>query len=179
VSAGGNVTIEGCWIHNSYVDGWAAGDPTEPSLGNNRTHNDCIQFHQGSNYTVRGNYLGGLRKYYVNDPNSTADEAIADSADDFDNTCIMMQQEVSSDPTIALKNILIEKNWFQGGSASFNIGFKNSNALNNNVVIRNNRFVPRISPGGGYYIYQAGGTSPTLSNNVMDDTGLPATITAY
>lgn len=176
VSAGGNVNILGCWIHNSYVDGWAAGDPTEPSFSDNRTHNDCIQFHRGGNYVVRGNFLGGLRKYYVKD-GSPSSISIPDSADDFDNSCILIQQEVDNTPANHMHDVLIEKNWFQGGAASINIGYKNGNPLTDNIVIQNNRFIRRISPGGGFYIYQNSAATPTLINNVFDDDGTPATVT--
>lgn len=177
-SAIGNVDILGCWMHDSAVFKWAPGTPGMPGFSDNRTHNDAIQFHVGANYTVRGNYLGGLRKNYSKtDP--AQDPSIPDSADDFDNAGIILQQEVSTAAENKLRNILIEENWLHGGAAAFNIGYKFGNALNDNVVVRNNRFLRRISPGGGFYVYQHTSTSPAMSGNVFDDDDSPVTVNTY
>lgn len=177
-TAHGPTNILGCWIHDSSVFKWAPGTPGMPGYSDYRTHNDGIQIHVGANTTIRGNYIGGVRKNYSKtDP--AQDPSIPDSADDFDNAALLIQQEVDNTAGNKIRNLLIEDNWLHGGAATLNLGYKHGNALNDNVTIRNNRFPRRITPGGGFYIYRSTSTTPTMTGNVYDDDGTATTVNTY
>lgn len=161
VSEGGNVRIEGCYLHHGYWTSWTADTP-EPKPGHSdmQTHTDGIQFHRGRGYVVRGNFIGGERR------------SSPGTGGDFANAGMMIAQEVDTSAANRLDDVLIEKNWLQGGAATINLAYARNNDLSG-VTIRDNRFLR----GSGYYILQGAGTAPVLSNNVFDDTGLPVTVT--
>jgi hypothetical protein len=160
VSQVGNTLIEANWIHDGYWTTWTDATPEpKPSHKDNQTHNDGIQFHRGRHHVIRGNFIGGVRG------------TVAGAGDDYTNACLMISQGVDGTAANRLDDVLIEKNWFQGGAASINLYKSNDNDLSG-VTIRNNRFLR----GPGYYILKGAGVNAPLSNNVFDDTGLPVPI---
>lgn len=174
----GNVVAEANWIHNGFYTEWDVGTPNRPtSPSDRRTHNDCIQFHRGKNYRVVGNYLGGRRALgdiHTYDPVIVAAK---DAGDDYENSGIMLKQEVDSTLQNKIENVLISNNWFEGGAASMNLSPDLGNFFES-VVVQYNRFI-RAQPGvhGGYYIIRASTFAGTLTGNVFDDNNLPVTIT--
>jgi hypothetical protein len=162
VSPLGNVVIEASWIHDGAFFSWTADTPgPKPSFSDMKTHNDGVQFHRGRHYVLRGNMIGGVR------------EATPGTGDDYNNACLMISQGVDGTVANRLEDVLIEKNWFQGGAASINLAYSNGNDLSG-VTIRDNRFLP----GRGYYILRGAGVNAAITGNVFDATGLPVTIAA-
>ena len=156
VSERGNVLVEGCWIHDGAHFTWTDDTPQpKPGHKDNQTHNDGVQFHRGKNLVLRGNFIGGDRA----------------AGDDYRNAGVMISQAVNADPANRLDDVLIEKNWFQGGAATINMAYSNGNDLRT-VTIRDNRFLR----GPGYYILKNGAIQPSLSNNVFDDTNQPVPV---
>jgi len=162
-SALGNVTIEGCWIHNGYYMEWAAGAPGFRPQGGNYTHVDGIQFHRGKNYVIRGNTIGGHR---VPGAHSVGLAALINTGDDLYNSALMIKQEVDSSAVNKIENVLIENNWLAGGIATINIGSGRGNTFDT-TVIRNNRFI-RSTWGSQMYILRPSGYGQ-ISGNIFDD----------
>lgn len=160
VSQGGNVMIEASWIHDGYWTSWTAATPEpKPSHADMQTHSDAVQFHRGRRYVLRGNLFGGDRG------------AGRGTGDDYNNACLMIAQGVDASAANRLEDVVVEKNFFQGGAASINLALSNGNDLRG-VTIRDNRFLR----GPGFYILRGAGTAPVLANNVFDDTGQPVPI---
>lgn len=166
----GNVTVEGCWIHNGLYAEWTASTPNMPYAGNYYTHTDGVQFHRGSTYTIRGNMIGGTR---VPGGVRTGQAAAINSGDDMYNAAFMIKQEVDNSAANRINNVLIEKNWLAGGMSTINIvpGRDNNFAT---TVVRNNRFI-RSTWGTQHYILRTG-TAGVFENNVFDDDGSPVPI---
>jgi hypothetical protein len=172
----GNVVVEACWIHDGRYDEWDVGTPNRPTESDRRAHCDCIQFHRGKGYRVVGNYLGGRRTLggiQTYDPVIVAQK---DAGDDYENSGIMLKQEVDSTAQNKIENVLISQNWFEGGAACINVAPDLGNFFES-VTISYNRFI-RAQPGvhGGYYIVRPTTTQAAIVGNVFDDTGLPVTI---
>ena len=167
----GNVTAEGCWIHNGMYKEWTATTLNMPRSGGYYSHTDGVQFHRGRNYVLRGNMIGGVR---VPAKHHTAGSLMAiNSADDMYNACLMIKQEVDASAANRIENVLIEKNWFMGGAASINMTAGRGNTFTS-TIIRNNRFI-RSTWGKQYYILRTPG-SGQFSNNVFDDDSTPVPI---
>ena len=167
----GNVNVEGCWIHNGMYAEWSATTPNPPYAGGYYTHVDGIQFHRGKNYTIRGNMIGGVRavaKHHTSGASTTIN-----NADDLYNSSLMIKQEVDDSLANKVENVLIEKNWFEGGQATINLASGRGNDFST-TVIRNNRFM-RSTWGQQYYILRSPGLGQ-FSNNVFDDDSSPVTI---
>lgn len=166
-----NTLIEGCWIHNT---SWISPASTQ---SDNQTHNDGIQFHsqgQGSNITIRYNMIGGV-KVQAGATQTSAEHA---ASDDCNNSCFMIQQEVSSASTVQINNVDIYGNTLQGGATRINIAYKNLNNLSG-VRIGPNKFIRSTwAGGGGYYILRMTAATPVLdtANQLFTDTGLPVPI---
>lgn len=167
----GNVTAEGCWIHNGMYKEWTAVTPNMPAAGSFYTHTDGVQFHRGKNYVLRGNMIGGAR---VPAAHHTAGASVAiNSADDMYNSCLMIKQEVDASAANKIENVLVENNWLMGGVASINICSGRGNDFST-TIIQNNRFV-RSTWGKQYYILRSPGIGQ-FSNNVFDDDLTPVPI---
>lgn len=174
----GGQVIEANWIHNGHYDEWDVGAvnrPTSPS--DRRLHNDCIQFHAGKNIRIVGNYLGGFRTQGDIGTHDPAVIAEKDAGDDYENSGVMLKQEIDSTLANKIENVLIDRNWFEGGACSLNLTVGNGNDFAS-AVVTNNRFL-RAQPGvhGGYYILRPDTWAGTLTGNVFDDNGQPVTIT--
>lgn len=97
------------WLHRGYyINNWYGPDDGQP-------HCDGFQTNSGKNITLRGNLIGGQRDVtgYLVWPGGY------NAGDDFWNACLMFKQEVFSESAY-IENVLVEKNWFGGGSASIN-----------------------------------------------------------
>ena len=167
----GNVTIEGCWIHNGMYKEWTASTPDMPYAGGYYTHVDGIQFHRGKNYVIRGNTIGGVRAPAKH--HTAGASAAINNADDMYNSCLMIKQEVDDTAANKVEHVLIEKNWFIGGQASINLASGRGNDFST-TVIRNNRFM-RSTWGQQYYVLRPPGLGQ-FDNNVFDDDSSPVTI---
>jgi hypothetical protein len=177
VGPAGNVTLEASWIHDGFYTEWTAGDAHFPNQSDHRTHGDAVQFHRGKNITLRGNSFGGKRGVGGIGTDDPLVIAAKDAGDDYENSCIMFKQEVSSLLVDRIENALVELNWFEGGAASLNIAVARSNFYAGSTF-QDNRFC-RKQPDvwGGYYIMRTSTTQAVIRRNVFDDTGLPVTIT--
>jgi hypothetical protein len=183
----GQVTAKGSWIHDGWFNEWTL-EQHSPSSGTARyypysagtihyTHVDGIQFHRGRNYTFVGNVVGGTR--VPGDHNVTPSEKTAiNSGSDMYNGALMIKQEVDATDANKIENVLIDRNWFEGGAATINITWGNGNHFES-VTISNNKF-PRSTWGTQYYILRsrddAGVGVGNFSNNTFEDNGAPVTI---
>jgi hypothetical protein len=174
----GNVTAEGCWFHNGLFMEWDATTPDMPYAGSYYTHVDGVQFHRGKNYVFRGNHIGGTR---TNNPadgkaygHHTGNAANINAGDDLYNSCFMIKQEVDASQANKIENVLIEKNWLEGGTATVNHPSGNGNDFAT-LTFQDNKFIRNV---GGDQIYIL--LSPSLlagyTNNTFTDTGLPVPI---
>lgn len=166
-----NTLIEGCWIHNT---SWITPASTQ---SDNQTHNDGIQFHsqgQGSNITIRYSMIGGV-KVQAGATQTPAEHA---ASDDCNNSCFMIQQEVSSASTVQINNVDIYGNTLQGGATRMNIAYKNLNALTGVRIGPNKYKRSTWAGGGGYYILRMTAATPAIdtANQLFTDTGLPVPI---
>lgn len=187
--------MEGNWVHY----GQYSNALTVPSDG--QPHCDAIQFNTGKNWRIVGNMLGGQRVqsgYRVWPGGYNA-------GDDFWNACIMFKQEVSDTaPQTLIENVLIEKNFLCGGTASLNHAagatspqkFATSIVRDNKIFTRGNDWganrrasttagdpnVYQENPGPptgtprGYYIIKQSSILAAYSNNTIYETGAPAPI---
>lgn len=189
ISRQGNVTLEGVWIHDGYYVEWIKGTAGWPTQSDARSHGDAIQFHRGKNIVIRGCNLGGTRKPgpYHQSPYTTVDAAMVaykDSGTDYENSCIMLKQESSTDILDKIENVLIELNWFSGGASCFNLSYDRNNTMSS-VTIQNNRFIrstwdaENIAVTGKSQIYIIRDTAilAVLTGNVFDDNNQPVPIT--
>lgn len=176
--------MQQCWLHK----GFYANDVRSITDGQN--HSDGFQFNFGRNVTIRGNTIGGQRSStgYLTWPGGF------NAGDDFAYSCIMMTQESPPSSDSILTNILIEKNWLSGGTATINMPIERGNDASG-TTIQYNRFARRGSDWGatktanantnpawvpyqnnsgpGYYIISQAGNNGHFEGNVYDDTGLP------
>jgi hypothetical protein len=192
--------IELCWIHK----GDYANNVYPPSDG--QPHSDPIQWNTGRNYTVRGNYIGGQRDMtgFWTWPTGGAAPYVGEgynAGDDFF-AALMLRQEVDNSDTNRLENILIEKNWFEGGAYGINHYYDPTRPNTfSTTTVQDNRFIPRpvgsnwnrtyygtgfgqpsqlvVLPSSwydGFYILRSNAITATYSNNVNDVTGAPVPI---
>lgn len=186
--------------------GTYATGPENTGQSDQRTHNDGIQFHTGKNINIRGNIIGfdpsepdeskrtRHMTGYQTDPFSDA----YNSGHDFENSCLMVKQEVGSATNMLIDQVLIEGNWLYGGMASVNFTYNASNPNRfGTTTIRGNKFGRRQAGWGvtrrmdgnlrddpaqtnnglGWYILKSGNLDATITGNVFEDTGLPVPIT--
>lgn len=149
-------TVEWSWIHNGFFATGTYGDPNTPVNSDGKTHNDGIQFHRGKNIRIENNYIGGVRN--LTTPNA---------GDDYNNSGIMLKQEVDSALANKLENIYIRKNYFEGCQTGINIDPDKGNT-GSTWWIEDNRFIPRV--GSGQYIIN-NDFGPHYARNVNDTTG--------
>ncbi|MEO7736059.1 MAG: discoidin domain-containing protein, partial [Kofleriaceae bacterium] len=187
ISQVGNATAKGCWIHDGWFNEWTEAQAS-PSSGTARyypystgtahyTHVDGIQFHRGRNYTFVGNLIGGTRVPGAH--NATPSEKLSiNTGDDMYNAALMIKQEVDATAANKIENVLIDRNWFQGGAATINITWGNNNHFET-VTLSNNRFT-RSTWGNQFYVLRSHDDSGVgvgnFSNNVFEDDGTPVTI---
>ena len=89
------------------------------------------------------------------------------SGDDAKNAILMLKQEVSNDELDRIENVLIEKNFFQGGVYCINHSFSESRPnLFETTQIRDNYFVRR---GNGRYVIRHTDFADCYSNNRIID----------
>lgn len=154
-----NVTIKGCKIHGLvwYPDAHS---------GNTPSHNDGIQVHGGTTFTIVGNSIEvgqeGLAKKHT--------------------SAIIVTQD-----SAATSNVVIDKNWLyslatQGCAVGINItqtGTYGPGAYTGTVQITNNRFSALTTWESNHAALIDRNTYDiaTISGNVYDETGLPAKVT--
>jgi F5/8 type C domain len=188
ISQLGNVTVKGSWIHDGWFNEWPASQAS-PSSGTakyypystgtvNYTHVDGIQFHRGKNYTVVGNRIGGKR--VVGEHNVTPSQKTQiNSGDDMYNAALMIKQEVDDTVANKIENVLIDRNWFEGGAATINLAYARNNRFDT-LTLSNNKFA-RSTWGAQYYILRGrdgtGTPIANLANNVFEDDGTAVPIT--
>ena len=155
-----NAHIYGSVIRNVrwYIDGWFGGTPS---------HSDGVQIHGGHDFSLVGCSIE------MGEPGLPPGEA--------HNAAIMLTQDVA-----ATSNILIDRNWIyslgtgwcQVGINLSQTGTFGSAPYGGFVTITGNRFSPASTWTTGRAGLIDGGTKAiaTISGNVWDATGLPATI---
>lgn len=188
VSPLGNVTVKGSWIHDGWMNEWGDSQAS-PSSGTPRyypysagtihyTHVDGVQFHRGKNYVFVGNVIGGKR--VKGEHNATpSQKPQINSGDDMYNAAMMIKQEVDDTAANKIENVLIDRNWFAGGSATINITWGRNNRFET-LTFSNNKF-PRSTWGDQWYILRsrddAGTPVGNFSNNTFEDDNTPVPIT--
>lgn len=165
--------IEGCWLHrNAFY--WAA-DWSAAGVQSDGNHADNVQFSYGRNFTLRGNKIGGHRDetgYALYDPTDRPDGVSYNSGDDAKTSGIMLAQgsyTSSNAEQRLLKNILIEKNFFEGGRYGINLVNNSSypnDWVSNGLVIRDNFHVRRSD---GRYVIRPASYSGVFSNGRIVD----------
>lgn len=156
--------VEGCWIHRMIYyrgEGWHQPEGT---------HSDVVQTHVGRNLTLRGNMLGGER-----DPVGYAADPGYNSGDDAQNACLMLKQERSFDEFDRIENVLIEKNFWQGGVYCINHAFSESRPnMFETTQIRDNYFIRRAN---SQYVIRHENFVDCYSNNRIVDVHPDGTFT--
>lgn len=165
-----NVVIEGNYLHALYYI-----RPSDTGTRREGTHNDCIQISGGSNYRIVGNRLDN---FY----NPTLGSAPLDGSPTGQYQVTGNQYFPSMTATGALiitpnvgpvGNVLVDRNWLDGGSPSLNVSEKGRGAVRG-FVVSNNRFGRnQRNPVVQGYIDAPTYDSMTRSGNVFD--GLPGT----
>lgn len=170
----GNVQVLGNWIHDGLYSEWDSTTPNMPTQGSYYMHCDAIQFHRGRNYTIRGNYIGGLR---AGDPTTgavwghhTGHLADIQGGDDFYNSGILLKQEVDASDANKIENVLIEQNVIQGGACGINHPSGNGNDFST-ATIRDNQFVPLPHGNGQFYILKSPSLLTVMSGNTFTTGG--------
>ncbi len=149
--------LEGCWIHkNVYYD---YDDWVNTADG---AHSDGFQFNIGSNLTIRGCKIGGTR-----DTVGYTSWPAYNSGDDAWNSEFMIKQEVNNDDLNRIENVLIEKNFIEGGFYGINhsYGADRPNMFTT-TQIKDNYFVRRSD--NKYVIRHANYTSRYSNNRIVD-----------
>jgi hypothetical protein len=172
------VTIEGCYIHDlAYLSPF-------PSQSDNVSHNDCIQLHSaGGHHGVRifGNTLAGFVDPDVGDYHAPTFDASGNVLSGYGQapfidwyaqgvrTAFACVQHSPQGSGTTINDVVIEKNWLDGGSLSISYGSWTSAA--GGSALRDNRFGRGARDGRGVL-----GSKPAgliVSGNVMEDTAQP------
>jgi hypothetical protein len=197
-----NVTVDHTWMHDGWFMEWTSAEgsntradggpisryypaaPSNADQSNLYTHVDGIQFSRGKNFYMGYSYVGGLSsRVYQHNVVPSAVNAINNSCDDMYNSCGLIKQEYGGKGPL-LENIVIEFNCFEGSQAGLNIVTSSATIINQNnaagvpnnfptTFVRNNRSVRGDSQ---QFYYLNGPGLGNYSNNIMDDTELPAKI---
>ncbi|MBC7459869.1 MAG: right-handed parallel beta-helix repeat-containing protein [Thermoleophilia bacterium] len=114
----------------------------DPSHADNQSHNDGIQVHGGSNYRFVGNTITG-----------------------HNNAAIMVNQAVSH-----TSDLLIDRNWLDGGGCSINIAAANQYGTSQ-LTVTNNRFGRSQHFANCAIIVSFTQNALTQSGNVWEATG--------
>lgn len=164
--------LEACWMHGN-VYYWAA-DWADVPVQSDGNHADAIQLAMGSNLTILGNRIGGVRDttgFTTYDPSTNPTGVSYNSGDDAWNSGLIFTQQGSADDLHLLQNIVIEKNFFEGGKYCINHGLQSIPNDFSTTYIRDNYFVRR--PDGKYVIRHAS-YAGSYSNNreiTVDEAG--------
>jgi hypothetical protein len=155
-------TMESCWVHKGYyTNNWYGPSDGQP-------HCDGFQTNTGKNITIRGCTIGGERDVtgYIVWPGGY------NAGDDFWNAAFMIKQESSNDDIRRIENVLIEKNWIGGGTASINFSYNptypNTYA---STVIRDNWFFNRGANWGQKMSGDGAGTNTGHRTDTANGTG--------
>lgn len=147
-----------------------AADAVSKGLRTDGNHADLLQFNAGRRFTFRGNLFGGVRDttgYDIYNATTNPTGVSYNSGDDAFTSGVMLKQQVSTDDLRRLRDILFEKNFFQGGQ--YCINHPQSSTLPNdfeNTIIRDNYFVRRDD---GRYVIRNSAFSSCYSNNRVID----------
>lgn len=107
-----NVTIEANYVHD--LTYWYP-DPAHTD----GTHNDCLQIQGGANIHVIGNnFVGFSVKGAGSGNNPDKPRLLSESPKMINGSCVIVQKQST---TAALVNVVIEKNWLNGGLAGMNM----------------------------------------------------------
>ena len=151
-----------------------------PSQSSGDVHADGLQIIMGGPHKVVGCNIGAPRPYTAAqtnhlDPTVEADYLIMQAMNatlGFANTAIIFNTTGSNPITCD-----VDGNWVGGGTATINVGAANGSENFSGVTIRNNRFYRQPAGVGIYPILVGAGASPTITNNVYDDTGAAVPVT--
>lgn len=156
-----NVTVEGCLMDEFYFI-----RPSDTGTRKEGTHNDGIQISGGSNIRIVGNKI---RMFY--DPTigsaSSTDPVTGNQYYPWmtGTSCIIITPNVG-----VVADVLIDRNWFDGGATSVNVSEKGRGAIRG-LVITNNRF-GRVQRSGKQALIPATTYDvATISGNVWADGG--------
>ena len=132
----------GCWVHAAFYE-----NDFYPSAAANdgQMHQDGFQFTYGKHVTIRGSLFGGVRvvEGYVVWPGGW------NAGDDHWNSEFMIRQTTSVDPIYLIEDVLIERNWLSGGTATINHVWDSSRPNSfESMAIRDNLFMFREADWG-------------------------------
>lgn len=176
-------TIELSWLHKgTYATGSA-----NTGHSDQRVHSDAIQFHTGKNIVIRGNVIGGMRDMVGYQTSPFAD--CFNSGDDFENSGLMIKQEVSGNETDRIDNVLIDRNWIYGGQCGINFAYNPARPNTfASTTITGNVFGVRgtgwgairqmngtLSTGNGFYLLRSAILAATIAGNILE-TGSPVPV---
>lgn len=159
-----NVVVEQCYFHDN---GWwpQSIDTGGGAIG---SHSDQIQYQGGSNVSIRGNNFTGMIATQYG-PNSYGTMHC--------NATILVKPDVG-----IIKNVVMDKNWIDGGSYSVNINDKapdryidNIGSISSNKFGRNQR---QQGTGGDntFTLHMPDSARGVFTGNIYEDTSTPIRI---
>lgn len=160
--------VEGCILRRATY--YNAADAQAKGLKADGNHADIIQFNTGRRFTFRGNLIGGVRDvtgYSIYNPSTNPTGVSYNTGEDAFTSGVMLKQQVGIDDLRRLRDILFEKNFFQGGQ--YCINHPQSSTLPNtyeNTSIRDNYFIRRDD---GRYVIRNPGFAGIYENNLIVD----------
>jgi hypothetical protein len=159
-----DVVVAQCWVHDLLY--------FSPSTthSDNQTHNDIIQWHGGAGLTVRGNRLDGFCALDVGDANR---KATYDSAGKhtgghpfYPNPVSMSILMVNQQGSLLPSELLMEKNWIDGGSLGINmLGVPTSFPSPARSAIESNWVGYKFGYGQNYFIVGKAAQTYALTGN--------------
>lgn len=160
-----NVTLEANYVHD--LTYWFP-DPAHTD----GTHNDCLQIQGGANIHVIGNNFHGTSvKGAGSGNNPDKPRLLSESPAMINGSCIIVQKQSTTAPLV---NVVIEKNWINGGLTGFNMKPGNYTFRDNLV----GRDWYNYNPNGNTSEYPIRGDNSTSTNvtglytsNRWEDTG--------
>lgn len=170
--AGTSCTIESSWIHKMYYqDNWYG-----PSDG--RSHSDAFQFNHCKNLLIQNTVLGGNRVPAgypdITDPGWGSGSNLGD---DVWNACLMIKEEGTYTDANKIDGIVIQKNWFYGGTYMWNMFYQSAKPNDfSGMSLINNKFGQRGTGWGGGYIIKSPQINATITGNTIEETGAPVPV---
>lgn len=150
-----NVTIESNYIYD--LTYWYP----EPAHTDG-THNDCLQIQGGAGIHVIGNYFRGTSVMGAgSQPNPEKPRLLSESPTNINGSGTIIQKQTTTAPLV---NVVVEKNWYNGGLAGVNM-------KPGSYTVRDNLF------GRDWYDYNKGTANPTSMFPIRGDDSTSTTVT--
>lgn len=150
-------TVDAVKVHGDKVrvlDSWLHDTryyPSDPNQGGGPTHNDAVQVLGGTDVVIRGSSISGAS-----------------------NGAVQVTQDYA-----ATRGLVIEGNWFAGGTCSVKLAHKGKVAWLDTVVVRGNRFRAGSTTITDCPLLATASTTLVHSGNVYTGTSTPIRVRIY